>query len=97
MQAVVSGGSSWEKISMSHASMVDLQRRLAQNVQAEFDAMFAFMDTTLRKVGPELNPCPAISHASNIFTWNGCSTFYQTTAFLLKTQVHIVALSAFFN
>jgi len=50
LEAAVSGGSSWESMRMSHASMVDLQRHLAQNVEEESNAFFTFMDSALRKV-----------------------------------------------
>jgi len=57
-QAAVSGGSSWESMRMSHASMVDLQRHLAQNVEEESNAFFTFMDSALRKVFPPPLPPP---------------------------------------
>jgi hypothetical protein len=49
-QAVVGGGSSWENMRVNHASMVNLQLRLTQNVEAECQAFFTFMDSALRKV-----------------------------------------------
>jgi hypothetical protein len=61
-QAVVSGGSSWENMRTSHASIVDLQHCLAQNVEAESNAFFAFMDSALRKVLPI--PAFPLSHLS---------------------------------
>ena len=50
LQGVIGGGSSWGNMYSSHATMVDMQKRLAHNVEAESRAFHTFMNSALRRV-----------------------------------------------
>lgn len=62
LQKVIGGGSSWNNMYDTHPIMVEMQQRLAYNVEAESHAFFTFMTSALRRVSTWLFGLANLGH-----------------------------------